>query len=408
MSSTPYTSLLPQRSNRNYTIAALAVGLVLIATGTYHQRERLPSLRLDALAGQRYCTNDELSVGHGRWEQVEIDAHTWPRLKQSVGYTCSDNRHALMCFTNDATQLPRLAASNSWRWKPEGCTLRPFDAKKLIRRLGDNSRKGKAGRGLLFVGDSLQLQHVQSFECLMGQYVEEGFMTDKEVNGLLLGEAAGRLDFVRSDYIAQPENDYEIIMPETEEPEDIGRFVRKWSHLVEDKEFVVLNTGAHWGGMTVRLTSVSFLPPSLELTVLSPSPSPSPSSPALHVPQDRHLELYHNVAQDVISLIDQFEHVTLIVRGSVPGHVNCSQYSAPLLEADSGVHAAYNWQAFEHYNKIWKDLLEQHPRHQFLDVSATSLRGDGHRLPDTDCLHYCLPGPVDTWNTLLYHIIMGL
>jgi len=59
----------------------------------------------------------------------------------------------------------------------------------------------------------------------------------------------------RSDYLARPEDDYALIMPETDEPEDIGRFVRKWTHLVEHKEFVVLNTGAHWGGMTVSRSS---------------------------------------------------------------------------------------------------------------------------------------------------------
>lgn len=26
----------------------------------------------------------------------------------------------------------------------------------------------------------------------------------------------------------------------------------KWTHMVEDKEFVVVNTGAHWGNHSVR------------------------------------------------------------------------------------------------------------------------------------------------------------
>lgn len=71
--------------------------------------------------------------------------------------------------------------------------------------------------------------------------------------------SADRPDFnpYRSDYIAQPESNYALIMPETEEPEDIGRFVRKWTHLVADKEFVVLNTGAHWGGMSASVCSTS-------------------------------------------------------------------------------------------------------------------------------------------------------
>lgn len=54
------------------------------------------------------------------------------------------------------------------------------------------------------------------------------------------------LSYNRTDYIVQPE-DWTLMYPETEEPANHTRFDRKWTHLVEDKEFVVLNTGAHWG-----------------------------------------------------------------------------------------------------------------------------------------------------------------
>lgn len=104
------------------------------------------------------------------------------------------------------------------------------------------------------------------------------------------------------------------------------------------------------------------------------------------------LERYTNMAREVIAFIDRFPHITLIVRTSVPGHTNCSQYSAPLLEDDPESHNSYNWQGFTLFNNIWRDLLVEHPKHILLDVGATTLRGDGHRNPDVDCLHYCLPG----------------
>lgn len=223
------------------------------------------------------------------------------------------------------------------------------------------------------------------------------------------------------------------MLPEEEEPANHTRFDRKWSHMVEDKSFVVVNTGAHWGDHRV-----SRLPP--------PSPSALFSSPATSR-QVAQLNRYTEMAKSVISFIDSFPHTTLIVRSSVPGHTGCSQYSSPLLEDDPESHNSYNWQgcvlaslssflgdllkrararSFVLFNTIWKDLLDPHPKHHYLDVGATSLRGDGHRLPDKDCLHYCLPGersslllgddqadlrthagPVDTWNVLLNHIIMG-
>lgn len=37
--------------------------------------------------------------------------------------------------------------------------------------------------------------------------------------------------------------------------------------------------------------------------------------------------------------------------------------------------------------------------------TPTTLRADSH-IGGRDCLHYCLPGPVDHWITLLYNIIL--
>jgi len=36
------------------------------------------------------------------------------------------------------------------------------------------------------------------------------------------------------------------------------------------------------------------------------------------------------------------------------------------------------------------------------------LRPDAHRIKENDCLHQCLPGPVDTWNRVLYNFLLGL
>ena len=36
----------------------------------------------------------------------------------------------------------------------------------------------------------------------------------------------------------------------------------------------------------------------------------------------------------------------------------------------------------------------------------TSLRGDGHMMSG-DCMHYCQPGPIDTWNFLLMNWLIG-
>ncbi|BGO95671.1 hypothetical protein NBRC10512_007368 [Rhodotorula toruloides] len=371
MTGYPYTALSPlQRRRRQwYWLFAVAVILLFFSAATYS--DALPDLpTLSTFSRLRYCRNDE--IAEGSWVPAPVDGRTWARLKVSAGYTCHDNRHALMCFTSEPSELPRLAAANSWRWQPRDCQLHSFDAAAFVRRLSRNTRQGKKGSGILFVGDSLQLQHSQSFECLMGDHIERDFLSDYEVGNFSLEDGAGQIGFVRTDYLLQPEG-WKLLMPDEEEPADIGRFVRKWTHMVEDKEFVVVNTGAHWGD---------------------------------HAPPT--LARYERMTKEIISFIDRYPHITLIVRSSVPGHNDCSRYSAPLIHDDPEMHNSYNWQGFDLYNDIWRKTLEQHPKHIFLDVGATRLRPDGHRMPDKDCLHYCLPGPVDWWNRLLYHVIMGL
>ena len=39
------------------------------------------------------------------------------------------------------------------------------------------------------------------------------------------------------------------------------------------------------------------------------------------------------------------------------------------------------------------------------DPNKITKRGPDGRPPPQDCLHWCMPGPVDTWNELVFEII---
>lgn len=260
MAGRAYTSLTSLQTQRYqwHVFALITLGVVLLST--WHRHSLPVLLTLDTLGMRRYCEND--LIGKGMWMPEPVDGHTWARLKASAGYTCHDHRHALMCFTNEPSELPRLAAANGWRWQPHDCQLRPFDSTTLLRRLGRNARQGKRGSGILFVGDSLQLQQSQSFECMMGAHIEEGFLTDYEVGNFTLEDGAGQVGFVRcachaalalapdpdgvqadpggfragrNDYVVQPET-WSLMMPNEPEPADIGRFARECSPIVPATE----------------------------------------------------------------------------------------------------------------------------------------------------------------------------
>lgn len=103
----------------------------------------------------------------------------------------------------------------------------------------------------------------------------------------------------------------------------------------------------------------------------------------------------------------------IIFRNTVPGHQNCSAYSEPLTkqqELRDGT--MYSWSKFREQNQLAKNLAELFGI-VYMDVDAqTQFRADGHfgrnKKGTEDCLHYCMPGPIDTWVQLLYNMLRML
>lgn len=101
------------------------------------------------------------------------------------------------------------------------------------------------------------------------------------------------------------------------------------------------------------------------------------------------------------------EDQQLWVRSTPYGHARCSQYTTPSdhIITPTGQQGEYEWDMFEKFDYVWKDMIEEanDDRFHFLNVSLSNYRGDVHSMPDSDCLHTCLPGPVDDWNKFFFH-----
>lgn len=108
-----------------------------------------------------------------------------------------------------------------------------------------------------------------------------------------------------------------------------------------------------------------------------------------------------------------FPDKLIVFRNTVPGHVNCSLYREPMQKRlDVPDWAPYSWGSFLRENARAKSIVESFGM-VYLDVYAqTQFRADGHKGHNAkgtpDCLHYCFPGPVDTWIQLLYNTMAQL
>ena len=87
------------------------------------------------------------------------------------------------------------------------------------------------------------------------------------------------------------------------------------------------------------------------------------------------------------------------------GHANCEDFKEP-ASPDPNVPLPewFHWDRFPNQNTVAKRIVEDSGA-IFMDVSTiTRNRPDGHPYMNRDCLHYCLPGPIDTWVQLLFNI----
>jgi len=95
-----------------------------------------------------------------------------------------------------------------------------------------------------------------------------------------------------------------------------------------------------------------------------------------------------------------------------PPHVGCDQYHAPFNEGHEYSQKELseikykNWNlfpAFDAYARSRAVALGW----RYLDMSPLYLRPDGHsRGAKKDCLHFCLPGPLNVFAQLLLHLLL--
>ena len=153
-----------------------------------------------------------------------------------------------------------------------------------------------------------------------------------------------------------------------------------WTERLRGKDIVVVNTGSQWGALTV----------SRLLTIIRRGRSAHFS----HAGQRARTARYIDMAKQVLEHIDSPQSPTLIVRSAVPSSLNCSNEATPVnhLANLTELTAALSRQEdVETLNTIWRDLLQDHPRHLFLQVPP--LPPTCGTLVDADAVVLnCLPG----------------
>lgn len=101
----------------------------------------------------------------------------------------------------------------------------------------------------------------------------------------------------------------------------------------------------------------------------------------------------------------------IIYRSSMIGHPYCDEAQGPLDEDAIGddyrQHLPFGWSEYHRRNRLAQVVVE-HAGGVYLDMAySMDLRPDGH-VGASDCLRYCMPGPLDSWALLFYNVFLAL
>lgn len=251
-----------------------------------------------------------------------------------------------------------------------------------------------ASRSILFVGDSVTMQHVWSLIHLAGTESEQraavrGSEADfRRRSDVSLCGGRARINYIRNDLLASKEWD-----PKCRYSTATGTICRDFTKRVQGYNTLVLNTGLH--------------------TLVADSSS----ARAGRVANASHL-----FAQ-WLGAATRRRHIDVIWRTAVAGHEGCRRVNSPLdapyTPPDTGLSGRYHWPEVGRNDAIWQAALREAlaPRPlRILDAAALSnRRADlhlgrkrkfGSNKVVEDCLHYCLPGPPDDWSLVLKRMLL--
>ncbi|CAM6084706.1 unnamed protein product [Calypogeia fissa] len=326
--------------------------------------------------------------------------------------TCFYIQRAQNCMSNGRPDTNYL----HWKWKPRDCDLPRFNAKGFLEAF-----KGKT---IGFVGDSLSRNQMQSLLCMLSQ-VEIPKITyqSHDDSGVrwLFEQHQVTLAAVWSPYLLRESEQGIMGFEKGQSVLILDELDTAWTSVMNDFDLIVLSIG-QW-----------YFKPSIY--VRQEEVVGCTYCPGLNFTHMRYQEAYQvGVRQVLEKVASEFKGIVIMSTFAIShfeeGAWNkggqCRRekpFDKEEVANFQGYHDDMDDIVMSEFRSIASDKskLNENVKLEFLDVTKVSLaRADGHPGPyrqrnpyegkdpnewvANDCLHWCLPGPVDTWNQLLVKI----
>ncbi|XP_068641645.1 protein trichome birefringence-like 19 [Aristolochia californica] len=344
-------------------------------------------------------------------EECDIFTGEWvpnPKAPYYTNTTCwaiHDHQNCMKYGRPDADFM-------KWKWKPDGCELPVFNPSHFLELL--------RGKKLAFVGDSVGRNQMQSLICLLSRvsYPEDvSYTPDENFKRWLYKDYNFTIGTFWSPFLVKSKE------ADPNGPTLTGlfnlyldEFDENWTTQIDEFDYVVISAG-HW-----------FFRPAVFYE--------NGQIVGCHFCQEKEItdltkyygyRMAFRTAFRAITSLENFKGVTYL-RTFSPSHFegglwnqggNCLR-KRPFLSNETRLDG-FNLELYmiqvEEFRAAEEKATERGLKFRLLDTThATLLRPDGHpsrygHWPHenvtlyNDCVHWCLPGPIDTWNDFLHHML---
>ncbi|KAK9121764.1 hypothetical protein Syun_019381 [Stephania yunnanensis] len=304
-----------------------------------------------------------------------------------------------------------------WRWSPRGCELPQFDPQRFLDLMRNKS--------WAFVGDSISRNHVQSLLCILSK-VEKAVEVyhDKEYKSKRWHFPSHNftLSVIWSPFLVKAAIFEDINgLSSSEIQLHLDKLDKIWTDQYHSFDYMIIS-GGKWFLKTAiyhendRVVGCHYCP-GKNLTELGFDYA------------------YRKTLDLVFNFTNSSPHkTTMLVRTATPDHFENGEWfsggtcakKVPFKEGEisfTDVDSILRNIELEVFEKASAVASKRGLSLKLLDTSRLSLlRPDGHPGPyrqfrpfskdknakvQNDCLHWCLPGPIDSWNDLVMEMVVN-
>ncbi|KAL8138859.1 hypothetical protein V2J09_004860 [Rumex salicifolius] len=301
-----------------------------------------------------------------------------------------------------------------WRWNPRNCELPEFEPRKFLEIMRNKS--------WALVGDSISRNHVQSLLCMLSQ-VEKAVEVyhDEEYRSRtwLFPSYNFKVYVMFSPYLADAaifEDSNGVSSHEVEL--HLDRLDKKWTDQYLKWDYMIISTGKWFLKSSIYYENNTIIG-------------------CHNCPRENMTEIgfdfaYRKSLRSALDFISTSDHKGLIFfRTSTPDHFEGGEWfngggcnrTVPFKEGETEIkelHKILRRVELEEFERAIPNATRNGVNLKLLDLFQLSLlRPDGHPGPyrynhpsanntlPNDCLHWCLPGPIDSWNHVIMEMVMG-